>query len=306
MIRNKYVICPDEYLLPSYRISPFSTDDLILNRKLKISNHIDEFFNHRFANMKYCYTRNGREAINISLSKLNLNKDDEVAIITTTSNYYVSGCVTKEIEKFCKWSREINNSTKAIFVIHEFGFPYEELSKIKNYNIPIIEDCAYAFNSNNNEKSVGKVGDFVIYSFPKFFPIQEGGMLVYKSEYSIENKIEEFEEDYIKTVLSNYVNKIQEWSHIRLDNYKYLESKFNKLGLKCRFKIQEGYTPGVFMFSIDNKIDANELKKFIWQNGIQCSVFYKENTMFIPIHNKLKKDDLDYFYEVVKFYIDNL
>ncbi|BCZ47089.1 aminotransferase DegT [Clostridium gelidum] len=306
MVKNNYVICPDEYLLPMYRISTFSTKDIIFNIHLNKSKIIDEYFKSRFINMKYCYTENGRKAINLALSKLNLNCKDNIAIITTSNNFYVSGCVTKEIEKICKWKRQIEPNTKAIFVIHEFGFPYEKLTKLKEYNIPIIEDCAYAFNSNNSEESVGMVGDFVIYSFPKFFPIQIGGLLVHKNNYNIESKIDEIEKEYIQKVLSYYVEDIDNWSLQRVKNYQYLEKKFSQINLEYRFKLKKNYIPGVFMFKVDNKIEPNNLKKFIWNHGIQCSVFYKENTMFIPIHNRLNTDELDYFYEVIKYYIYNL
>ena len=168
-----FIINPDPYSLPTYRIGPFRTIDLSVNHCLPESNLIDDYFNTRFNNREFIYTENGRKAINLALTSYNLEKDDVVTIITTSGNFYISGCVTSEIEKFCKWSREIKPETKILFVNHEFGYPIIELHKLKDYNLPIIEDCAGSFFSNDNNDTIGKTGDFVIYSFPKMFPLTD-------------------------------------------------------------------------------------------------------------------------------------
>ena len=119
-----FVIKPDPYLLPSYRISPFRTSDIVDNNQLPNDNYIDAYFEQRFLGNSFAYFYNGREAINRALSHYQLKKDDVVTIFTTSDNFYISSCVTSEIEKFCKWSREITEKTQIIFVNHEFGFPY--------------------------------------------------------------------------------------------------------------------------------------------------------------------------------------
>ena len=86
---------------------------------------------------------NGRDAIEMSLRHLNLSTEDEIQILTTSGNSYISGCVTSSIEKFCRWSRTRSTQTKALFLIHEFGFPLEA-DQIQSDELPVIEDCAYA------------------------------------------------------------------------------------------------------------------------------------------------------------------
>ena len=39
-----YIINPDQYLLPSYRISPFRTIDIAINNKLPEDDTIDSLF----------------------------------------------------------------------------------------------------------------------------------------------------------------------------------------------------------------------------------------------------------------------
>src|ERR1051325_4494905 len=190
MLVEDFVLSPDKSLLPAYRISPFNTSDIARNRALPSSaGGIDKYFRERFAERRWMYCESGRQAIHLALRALGLSPDDVVTILTTSGNFYISGCVTREIEKFCRWSREIEPQTKALLVNHEFGFPYEELRAIRRFNVPIIEDAAHAFASNNREQSAGHIGDFVVYSFPKFFPIQTGGLLVLKEHYTMKETL---------------------------------------------------------------------------------------------------------------------
>ena len=41
-------------------------------------------------------------------------------------------------------------------------------------------------------------------------------------------------------------------------------------------------------------------------HGIQSSVFYGEQAYFIPCHQHLSTDDLDYFIAVIKSFINNM
>jgi hypothetical protein len=301
-----FVINPDPYSLPYYRIGPFRTQDLSKNHCLPDSNIIDDYFKERFFGKEYVYTENGRQAINIALGFYNLKKDDVVTILTTTDNFYISGCVTKEIEKFCKWSRNLVPETKVIFVNHEFGFPYLDLLKLKDYRLPIIEDCANSFFSLDKNNHIGKTGDYVIFSFPKMFPLQIGGILVsnFPNRLGKGDQIGVERLKYIKNVLSQYINSREDIIRDRIANYRFLKSKFESLGFTERFHLDQGTVPGVFMFRTDKqKLDLPELKKYFYAHGVQCSVFYGEESFFIPVHQNLKEQDLLYFYEVIKSFI---
>ena len=98
-----YIINPDPYLLPSYRIGPFKTQDLGRNHILPDSDFIDAYFDERFAGKSFAYTKNGRQAIDIALASLNLQKEDVVTILTTSGNFYISGCVTSYARRRSTW-----------------------------------------------------------------------------------------------------------------------------------------------------------------------------------------------------------
>lgn len=303
-----FIINPDPYSLPSYRIGPFQTIDLSLNHNLPDNNHIDSYFKKRFQGKDYVYTENGRKAMHLAFKSFKLQKDDVVTILTTTENFYISGCVTAEIEKFCKWSRKMEKNTKLIFVNHEFGYPYPDIAKLLEYNIPIIEDCAGSFFSEDSDHSIGNIGDYVIYSFPKMFKLQVGGLLVSNRK---ERPIPQYQLDqnllkHIKNVLSFYINDKEKIIHQRISNYKFLREKFESMGFSERFALSKGAVPGVFMFKMnDHRLNLPELKKYFWDHGVQCSVFYGEEAFFIPVHQSLSEEDMMYFYEIMKSYLDN-
>ena len=301
-----FVLYPDPYSLPTYRIGPFQTKDISINQLLPDLDLIDIYFHERFGDLRFSYTYNGREAIYLALKHYSLSRGDVVTILTSSGNFYISSCVTNEIEKFCKWSREILPETKVLFVNHEFGYPYPEMQKLKLLNLPIIEDCAGSFFSEDNKNTIGRSGDFVIYSFPKMFPLQIGGLLVspWHINHNYTGHLQPGMLRYIKNVLSEYVQGRNQIIRQRINNYMELRSRFKTLGLSERFNLENGVVPGVFMFRTDSQNpDLNELKKHFWAHGIQSSVFYGEEAFFIPVHQALTQYDLDYFYEVMKVFL---
>jgi hypothetical protein len=300
-----FILNPDPYSLPCYRIGPFSTKNIALNHALPCRNEIDKYFEKRFPGSAITYTDNGRQAIKLALAYYHLAADDVVTILTTSGNFYISGCVTKEIEQVCLWSRQVETRTKIIFVNHEFGYPYPGLSSLKKLGLPIIEDCANSFYSQDPDQSIGNVGDFVIYSFPKIFPIQVGGILRCNMKgYNSGYKMNENLLQHIKNVLSDQLPLENEICQKRLRNYDYLAANFEQFGCRPRFVNATLTVPGVFMFRVnDNNIDLGTLKNHFYAHGIQCSVFYGERAFFIPCHQQLEQPDLDYFTAVMEAFV---
>lgn len=225
---NGFIINPDKYYSPSYRISPFRTSDISENfTKIKIDNDLS-YFDSRFLNKKWNFTESGKVAIGLALSTIGLSKSDCVTILTTSGNKYISSCVTNQIAKYCKYSRNFEKNTKAIFVNHEFGYPYDEMLKLKKFNLPIIEDACHSFLSDTPEKLIGSIGDFVIFSLPKIYPIQVGGLLFYNSDVNIDFAIKKDSNvyNYLASVSSFHISDHNFISSKRLDNYFKLEKLF--------------------------------------------------------------------------------
>ena len=67
-----------------------------------------------------------------------------------------------------------------------------------------------------------------------------------------------------------------------------------------RFELAAGAVPGVFMFKVKkNNTDLAKMKEYLYAHGVQSSVFYGEQSFFIPVHQNLQQEDLDYFIQVI-------
>ncbi|WP_287620922.1 DegT/DnrJ/EryC1/StrS family aminotransferase [Parabacteroides sp.] len=299
-VREGFVINPTIEMAPAIRISPFMECDL--GAKSGEALNALAYLNNRFGN--YCLTIKAREAIKAALSFYHLREDDEVAIFTTSSNSYVSGCVTRAIEAFCKWSREVTSKTKVILVIHEFGYPCQYMAEVLKYGLPVIEDCALSFVSQDVDKRVGRYGDFAIYSFSKFFPMQIGGLLV-SNKFDLKYapcQVSLAEKNFILQTLALHISKIDEMMRRQIDNYHYLETHLYDLGISSFFPLKEGICPAVYLFTWHEYIDYPLLKEYIQRNGIEASVFYGKNAFFVPCHNRLSEYQLDYIITLLKHF----
>jgi dTDP-4-amino-4,6-dideoxygalactose transaminase len=155
----------------------------------------------------------------------------------------------------------------------------------------------------DKNNSIGKIGDYVIYSFPKIFPVQFGGLLVSGNKKINQEKsvISAELKKNLKNTISNYIINKEKIIEKRIRNYNFLKNQFAKLNITPRFSLTKGCVPGVFMFCIEDKnTNLQNLKTYFYSHGIQCSVFYGEHAFFIPCHQNLKTNDLIYFVEVYK------
>jgi len=292
MPTSDWILTDDEFMKPSYRISPFSTSSIAINSALPASNECELFFANRFPGYQQQYLLKARHGITLALQNLALNLEDKVTVLTTTGNLYVSGCVTKAVEKVCKWDRILDETTKAILVVHEFGKVYPDMDSLYQLGLPVIEDYAHSYNSYST--SSGK-GDFILYSFPKYFPVQFGGILLSRNIVKHDEQLTKPQAQYVKNVVSAYSNNVDEIAKKRWENYRYLVNAFSSRSVLPRFTFEANETPSVFMFCAPENIDLNKLKTFIQRHGVECSVFYGEQTFFIPCHEKLNATDLEYF-----------
>jgi perosamine synthetase len=81
--------------------------------------------------------------------------------------------------------RKVTSRTKAVFIIHYFGFPQnvEEVLKIaKSYGLTLIEDCAHSLYSMHQGRYLGTFGDLSIFSIRKTLPVTDGGALLFNTK----------------------------------------------------------------------------------------------------------------------------
>ncbi|MCA0349645.1 MAG: DegT/DnrJ/EryC1/StrS family aminotransferase [Bacteroidetes bacterium] len=302
-----FFVNPDPFLVPSYRMSPFMTTSIAANNQLPENDFAIHYLNTKFGKENWKFTQNGRHAIAEALNNYSLSKTDIITVLTTSQNLYISSCVTKTIEEFCQWNREIIPETKVILVNHEFGFPYQNMEALVSLGIPIIEDCCTTFFSQDENQKIGKYGDFSVFSLPKFFPIQIGGILVSKKNILDENQlVTPAIYNYMLKVLSNQLEKDKHLLEKRAENYHYALSKFESLGFEARFHNNHLIVPYALLLKNNGILkNLNQWKDFLNKNGIHNSVFYGEDAFFIANHQSLSLTDIDFMYECMVQFIAN-
>lgn len=303
MTPSNFLINTNEDLYPCFQLTPFTNIELVKNYKLKASREIYDYLNDRFRLLNYTITSSGRHSINLALTELKPTPESIITIITTSNNFYVSKCVTEEIQKFCRWNRKISDKTTILLLIHEFGYPIENPEQYLKFKLPIIEDCAYSFNSHDKLFQTGNVGDYIIYSFPKYFPVQAGGLLVSKKALA-KIEIPVRLKCYIENTMSYYIKDIELISIKRRRNYMYFLEKTRDLPIKPRFILETGVVPGVFLFNFENKFNLEAMKTYLKKMGVQCSVFYGDEAFFLPLHQNIKKEHIDFFVTLMRAYLN--
>ncbi|MCL6415801.1 DegT/DnrJ/EryC1/StrS family aminotransferase [Aestuariirhabdus sp. Z084] len=132
-----------------------------------------------------CFTESGKDAMRQIADYHELQREDEVYIVTSSDSPFVSSCVTSTLFNFCKVSRVLTEKTKLIFVIHEFGMPCNTIDSLAliamDRGIPLVEDVAHSMTSRFNGRLLGSWGDYVIHSLPKSLPVAKGGILIKSS-----------------------------------------------------------------------------------------------------------------------------
>lgn len=245
------------------------------------------------------FFRSGRDAITALLIALGVGQTDVVSIITTTGGPYVSSCVTNAIHKVCKSSREINQHTAAVLLIHEFGFPARLPEAARALGVPIIEDCAYAFGTRLRSNRVGSIGDFVIYSLPKFLPIPFGGMLISndsKHQAVPHSTLSKAGSDFLSTYLRQTGALWEKWAQFRRENWSHFERKCSILGLSAYFDLEDDVVPGVFLMRLSADVDGAALKIQCQQSGIESTEYYGQDGFYFPVHQCLSDYDKHYIF----------
>ncbi|MEX1014724.1 MAG: hypothetical protein WDZ80_06200 [Candidatus Paceibacterota bacterium] len=284
---------------PSFLIIPFQKEDIEKNYELNIKysfnlkERLQELYPDKFIKL----TSSGRKALELALNSISETGNKDVLIQTTSDNFYISSCVTKTIEKKNRWHRSNEKKNDVILINHEFGYADNRILSYKESK-NLIEDCAFAFASKfETKKKCGTIGQYSIFSLSKFFPIQVGGILLSDKpiKYEEDKKIEE----YISNVVGYYFNEIEKWIEQRYLIYDYYNKVFKQLNCKEYFSKNENNVPGVYLFKLPKNINADLLKEYYQQRGVQCSVFYKEQAFYLPLNQFTKKWHVDFFAELL-------
>ena len=157
-------------------------------------------FENNFANyigkkfgLTFC---NGTSSIEAALYALNLSKDDEVLVPSSTFHATLGPIINLSLKPVfvdidphtltvdCNDIREkITSRCKALLIVHPWGYPcnMNEIQNIsREFNLRLIEDCSHAHGAIFNGKKVGSFGDIGCFSLQgaKAIAAGEGGITV--------------------------------------------------------------------------------------------------------------------------------
>lgn len=255
---------------------------------------LQKHFEKKWGGKPYTFFPRGMYAIFTLMKYLKeekvLKDGQNVTITTTTETHYVSSCVTSAIKQAAPWNRKIDEATGAIFVIHEFGFPHPKLAELRKIadekKIPLIEDCAYAWNT----EGIGDTGDFVIYSLTKAFPLQFGGYLVGK-EFTHEELWNEYgcsdrgKHEYTERRLAHWLQEEDQSSKRRRENYEWYTKLFGEE--RTYFPLEDAVEPGAYILKMENENSMEETSAFVRSFGIECGNYWKNSAIILPVHQRL-------------------
>jgi hypothetical protein len=246
-------------------------------------------------NRDYAPTSSGRKGIGLILEECSLSPSDEVLIVTSFNKPNVSSCVTSTIFNYCKPSRVLSDNTRAVLVIHEFGVPHPHIAKFRSLcddrKIPLIEDCAHSVDSRWPDGSiVGSVGNYVIYSLSKIFPIPNGGLVFGLANRPAPDSEEIRILDSFAASLSGFWNTLPLFSARRKI---LLRRACNRIGTALRVIAgpSENITPWFLPVLVSQPA---AVLRYLRAQNIECALWYGTNIVVLPLHQYVSDAEMDF------------
>jgi hypothetical protein len=249
----------------------------------------------------YAFLPDARSAIKFILKSLNIKPEHDVYITNTTGQLYISSCVACSIFNFCRPSRVLTKDTRAIFVIHEYGIPHPKIFDLidqgRRRGIPVIEDCAHTFDSKIDNRLVGTIGDFSLYSLSKIFPIKSGGILTAVELPNIShNEFKKSQLHDIENEFHNFGPFLSYFSSQRKRNFNALRRFFE--GYPVLFETDPHITP--YFFGVNIK-DAFRIRSEV--SAVEWGSTLQGNLLLFPTNPMINSNCLvDAAKEVIQAY----
>jgi hypothetical protein len=296
-IQPSEVLFADEFNRPLFHMGPYDNAAMALNFEIataiQSAPEID-WARYFGAAGSFMPTRNGREAICLAVADLGLARDDEILIETTSGGSYVSRCVTDSIAKYCCWSRRLGERTRAVLLIHEFGFPARLSEAAVATGLPVIEDCAYALGSQNLEGTIGQIGDYVIYSFSKALPLAYGGLLKSRRPVGGSSALSKRARCDLPRLLAHHLPALETACRRRRELFEMYRTRFAADRLSPLFEPAPAAVPHAFVVAMPDQQKAEAIRPLLHAAGIISSVFYGGGGYFLPNHQSLSAAAIDY------------
>jgi len=203
---------------------------------------------------------------------------------------------------------KITPTTKAVLIIHYFGFPqpmraWEDLCKA--YNLKLIEDCAHVLTGEVDGRILGSFGDVSIFSLRKFFPIYDGGQLIVKDpscSYTIAKERASFL--FSLKVAKNTLDKLNEdsqgWFTRSLSGLVHLPSTLVRHMLSTGARPSKALSVSSYGIDFDPtslNMPMSGLSYYLMRNSYSSQMVEKRRSNFLRLQDMLKSfQGLTYFF----------
>ena len=254
----------------------------------------EQFLVDHFRQKSCVITESGRQAISLLLEHLQPRRPEEVCVLTTFDFPNVSSCVTCTIFNVCKPSRVVSDVTRAVFVIHEFGVVHPEIMRWRELcdqrGVPLIEDCAHTMDSARDGIRAGTVGDYVICSFPKVFPMAYGGALVCSSGILPTPRSPEVAVEGVRSEVGPHLARLTDYSQQRRRVFRAIQRRLRPLGLDPFIDLDDSISPWFFPVRTPRFSRYLQLAR---QVGVDCARWPGTDIVVLPCHQFLTDEDIE-------------
>lgn len=246
--------------------------------------------NSIFETRAVAFAPSGRDALDAWLGAEGLRRGDEIWITTTFDLPNVSSCVTCTIFNHCKPSRVLTPATRGIVVIHEFGVPHTHMQELvavaRSREIPLIEDCAHTIDSRASEYAAGRMGDWVLVSFPKIFPIHSGGALLSRS--GEKPSILRQPSVNLESFVAEHASQVTSYSDGRRAAFARLEMTARAYGYEPLFSPSDTVSPWFFPVRTRH---WRELVEALHLAKVDAASWHGSDVVVLPCHQFLSEPD---------------
>lgn len=255
----------------------------------------------------------GAYALEAALRLAGVGEGDYVSIVKTFGSQYISGCVTKTIEKLgASWVLRGRHEhlPKAIIAIHEFGIPvFQEqdetmLIEAAREGVTIIEDNAW------NGRTVFAFSTYTILSMTKMYDVNYGGIL-FGASIDDETLWSWGLLDTVKRDRYLRENGLGMHALRRADNWRLYNQLVIADGMTpddCydyAAAIDDGrWIPTVYLQKFESNAVADAIVARLEDFGIQAGRYWGEPIVFLPIHQSMTTAEVEYMFAVVRGYFN--
>ena len=179
------------------------------------------------------------------------------------------------------------------------------LKNAKKNKIPIIEDCAW------RDDRVFNWSDYWFFSVQKMVNLNYGGIL--KGINIPDDKLWEYgcldfvKKERLPQELNNLsvgrAKRVSLW--MRYHNLVSADGMIPDDHYDFETAVKDGsWVPSVYIQKLENEKIAGELVERLRDFGIQAGRYWGTNSIFLPIHNNMTEDEVDYMFAVVRGYFN--